>query len=475
MLILVFLLGMQEIYIHIVLASRVQNVTILNPDKSSNPKAVKVSQNGKVTFIKRGTAKITAQAQDGSKKKAVCSVTVKGAGASDTQTEPKYGNLKLCRTDHDKKKSTPDRMQLCDANGNPVQLKGMSTFGLQWDEGSWVLNEKAFDALAYDWNCDIIRLAMYIQEDGYARYPQKMLDRMEKGIQLATERGMYVIADWHILSPGNPNSESYLNAGLELAKKGGPFYKIAKKHPEYNGPQLFFAYLSKKYGGHGNLMFELANEPNGLGTQDHAAKTWSRELKPYFKKVLSAIREYDADKKDNIVLCGTDNWSQFVNAPVSDPIKDKAVMYTVHFYAGTHDTGYGKEESYWLRAKIDEALDNGLAVFCTEWGTSEASGDGGPYLDFADRWLNYFDKNKISWCAWSMAKKDEVSAACKKNTPAVPKDNNGDGIPEWNRKALSVSGNYVRAKIRGEKVRAHLTVKAEENENNIICKTKESK
>ena len=103
MLILVFLLGMQEIYIHIVLAARVQNVTILNPDKSSNPKAVKVSQNGKVTFIKRGTAKITAQAQDGSKKKAVCSVTVKGAGASDTQTEPKYGNLKLCRTDHDKK------------------------------------------------------------------------------------------------------------------------------------------------------------------------------------------------------------------------------------------------------------------------------------------------------------------------------------------------------------------------------------
>lgn len=277
-----------------------------------------------------------------------------------------------------------------------------------------------------------------------------MLDRLEKGIRLATERGMYVIADWHILSPGDLNSEAYLDAGLELAKKGGPFYEIAKKHPEYNGPQLFFAYLSAKYGAQGNILFEVANEPNGLGTEDNAAETWSRKLKPYFEKVLSAIREYDADNKDNIVICGTDSWSQYVNAPVSDPLKDKSVMYTVHFYAGTHDSGYGEEESYWLRSKIDEALDNGLAVFCTEWGTSEATGDGGPYIDFAERWLNYFDKNKISWCSWSMAKKDEISAACTKDTPAEPEDINGDGIPEWDSKALSISGNYVRAKIRGE-------------------------
>lgn len=140
--------------------------------KSSNPGTARVSKTGKVIFVKEGTAKITAEAQDGSQKKAVCNITVTGKSTQTTQTEPKYGSLQLCSTDHDKDKSTPDRMQLCDAGGNPVQLKGMSTFGLQWDEGSWILNEKAFDALAYDWKCDIIRLAMYVQEDGYASHPQ---------------------------------------------------------------------------------------------------------------------------------------------------------------------------------------------------------------------------------------------------------------------------------------------------------------
>lgn len=418
--------------------------------KSSKPGIVKVSKNGKLAAIKKGKARITVKSVADHSKKAVCNVVVKEKSTPVTKTEPKYGNLQICNTDHDKDASSPDRMMLCDSKGNPVQLKGMSTFGLQWEEGNWVLNEKAFDALAYDWKCDIIRLAMYVQEDGYASHPQELLDRMEKGIKLATERGMYVIADWHILSPGDPCSEAYLDAGLELAKKGGPFYEIAKKHPEYNGPQLFFAYLSQKYGAQSNILFEVANEPNGLGNEDNAAGTWSSKLKPYFENVISAIREYDADSKDNIVICGTDSWSQFVNAPVSDPVKDKSVMYTVHFYAGTHDAGYDDEEDYWLRAKIDEALNNGLAVFCTEWGTSEATGDGGPYIDFAERWLNYFEKNKISWCSWSMAKKDEISAACTKDTLSVPEDINGDGIPEWDSKTLSISGNYVRARIRGE-------------------------
>lgn len=362
----------------------------------------------------------------------------------------KYGNLQLCNVDHDGDEATPERKQLCDAKGNPVQLKGMSTFGLQWSDGFWVLNDSAFDALAYDWNCDVVRLAMYVQEDGYASHPQEILERVEKGIELITERGMYVIVDWHMLSPGDPTDERYLNAGLELAEEGQPLYEMAQKHLEYNGPQLFFAYLSDKYGAQGNVIFELANEPNGLGSEATANVTWSNKLKPYFESVLAAIRNNDADETDNIVICGTDSWSQFVNAPASDPIDDAYVMYAVHFYAGTHDAGYGSQEQYWLRAKIDAALNKGIAVYCTEWGTSLATGDGGPYIDFAERWLDYFEENQISWCSWSLAKKDEVSASCTSDTLSEPTDLNGDGIPEWDSETLSITGNYVRAKIRGE-------------------------
>lgn len=56
---------------------------------------------------------------------------------------------------------------LGDEEGNPIQLRGMSTHGLQWFPK--ILNENAFAALANDWEANIIRLAMYVGEDGYAK------------------------------------------------------------------------------------------------------------------------------------------------------------------------------------------------------------------------------------------------------------------------------------------------------------------
>jgi endo-1,4-beta-xylanase len=45
--------------------------------KSSNPKVATVSTSGKVKGVKKGTAKITATATDGSGKKAVIRIKVK--------------------------------------------------------------------------------------------------------------------------------------------------------------------------------------------------------------------------------------------------------------------------------------------------------------------------------------------------------------------------------------------------------------
>ena len=59
---------------------------------SSNAKVAKVSSKGKVSFLKKGTANITAKAQDGSGKKAVCKVTVTEPGTpaepTNTPSEP---------------------------------------------------------------------------------------------------------------------------------------------------------------------------------------------------------------------------------------------------------------------------------------------------------------------------------------------------------------------------------------------------
>ena len=109
----------------------------------------------------------------------------------------KYGQLQVIGT------------QLCDVQGKPVQLKGMSTMGLQWYGG--IVNKAAFTALAKDWQCDLIRLALYVGENGYATRPG-LKDLVIKGVELAIQEGMYIIIDWHVLHPGNPNDPVYSGA-----------------------------------------------------------------------------------------------------------------------------------------------------------------------------------------------------------------------------------------------------------------------
>jgi endoglucanase len=337
----------------------------------------------------------------------------------------KYGKIRIAEVN--------GRRRLCTENGDPVQLKGMSTMGLQWE--SWILTEEAFDALAYDWRCDVVRIAMYVTEGGYKNDPFGMLAKVEKGIKLASDRGLYVIVDWHVLTPGDPNANDYLNAGKSLSQ----YSEIRKDHPEYGGPELFFAYLSQKYGDLPNILWETANEPNKL------SKNWSESLLPYHQKILNAVRLYDKDGLgDNIVICGTDSWSQEVDAPIGNEVADpkRQVMYTAHFYAGTH--------GQWLMDRVKKALDGGLAVFCTEWGTSEADGgqNGKVYIAESENWLDFFDANGVSWCNWSLARAAQSSAAFKPNAASFPKDLDKDGVPSWKDSDLSASGLYVRGKIR---------------------------
>ena len=201
---------------------------------------------------------------------------------------------------------------------------------------------------------------------------------------------------------------------------------------------------------HGTFHLELIFR---LGSENDAGQVWKDKLLPYHSSVVKAIREYDKDNKPNIVICGTDNWSQFVDAPLASPVKDPAVedkraktdqiMYTMHFYAGTHDVS-----GSWLKDKVNKALKGGIPVFVTEWGTSEASGDGGPYIAYARKWLKFLDKNKISRCAWSLSNKNEISAAFKPSASASPSDHNRDKIPDWKSSELSKTGKFLRSELR---------------------------
>jgi len=127
---------------------------------------------------------------------------------------------------------------LGDEEGNPIQLRGMSTHGLQWFPE--ILNENAFAALANDWEANVIRLAMYVGEDGYATDPDTIKERVIQGIELARKYDMYVIVDWHVHAPGDPTD------------------------PIYEGAQEFFKEISELYPNDPHIIYELCNEPNGI-------------------------------------------------------------------------------------------------------------------------------------------------------------------------------------------------------------------
>lgn len=290
---------------------------------------------------------------------------------------------------------------IVDMNGDKYQLKGVSTHGITWFPD--YVNKEAFETLRDDWGANLIRLAMYTDTGdsyGYCSGGDKdeILALVDKGVSAATELGMYVIVDWHILSDSDPNNH------IDDAKE-------------------FFDKVSKKYAAQENVIYEICNEPNG-GTQ------WS-SVKSYAETIIPVIR---ANDKDALIIVGTPNWSQDVDIASQDSITGyDNIMYAVHFYAATH-----KDD---LRNKVKTALDNGLPVFVSEFSLCDASGNGGIDYDSSDEWFELINENNLSYSSWSLCNKNETSALIKSDSTATGSFSDGD---------LSDTGKYVRDRIMGK-------------------------
>ena len=100
-------------------------------------------------------------------------------------------------------------------------------------------------------------------------------------------------------------------------------------------------------------------------------------------------------------------------------------MYALHFYSGTH-TDY-------LREKAKDALTK-IPIFVSEWGVSDASGNGGVYLDEARKWIDFMNENNISWANWSLSDKNESSALLINGSPNNSLDDN----------YLTESGKFIK-------------------------------
>jgi endoglucanase len=273
------------------------------------------------------------------------------------------GQLKVCGT------------KLCNKNNKAIQLRGMSTHGLQWHGACY--NQASIQALAKDWKADVVRLSMYVQEDGYEKDPAGFTAKADAIIDQAIAQGMYVLIDWHILTPGDPNTN------LEGAK-------------------TYFTHMAQKYGNKPNVMYEIANEPNGV--------SWA-SIKSYSEKIIPVIRAIDPD---GVIVVGTRGFASLGMAEgssaqeiIDNPVSGGNLMYNLHFYAASHGDDW--------RTKVAAAADK-LPLFATEWGTQTYSGDGANDLTSSQKWLDLLKSKQISWTNWNYSDDFRSGAVFKEGT-----------------------------------------------------------
>jgi endoglucanase len=279
--------------------------------------------------------------------------------------------------------------QITDKKGNPVMLAGVSYGWHNW----WprFYNKESVKWLRDDWGCSVVRAAMGVgPQKSYLDMPAWSMEKIDAVVLGAIENDIYVIIDWHSHELKTSEAKS------------------------------FFAEMAEKYGRYPHVIYEIFNEP--------VRDTW-QDVKTYSVEVIKAIREKDPD---NIILVGSPHWSQDLHLVADDPITGfNNLMYTVHFYAGTH--------KQFLRDRCDYALMKGIPVFVSESAGMEASGNGP--IDYTEwnTWIDWMKKNQLSWISWSIADKNETCSMLK---PSASSEGN------WKEQDLKESGIKTRELLR---------------------------
>lgn len=279
--------------------------------------------------------------------------------------------------------------RVVDKDRQPVQLRGMSLFWSQW---SSFYVAKNVDVMVDDWKSTVVRAALGVENDGgYLTAAQANVAKVRAIVDRAIARDIYVIIDWH-----DHHAQDHVAQAT-----------------------TFFEEMAKAYGKQPHVIFEVYNEPMDT--------TWP-VVKSYAEQMIGKIRKAGSE---NLIIVGTPNWSQDVDVAAQSKItSDSNVAYTLHFYAATH-----KQE---LRDKAKAALDRGIALFVTEWGTCSADGNGSVDEAETRTWLSFLESRSISWANWALNDKAEACSAIKTGA--------GSTGP-WREDQLTQSGLLVKNAI----------------------------
>jgi endoglucanase len=286
--------------------------------------------------------------------------------------------------------------ELRDASNNRVQLKGVSSMWLNWEDTGYAESLPALKWMRNNWNLSVIRAAMGVEPSGaYLTNPEAAKEKLTRVVDNAIAAGVYVLIDWH-----DHNAIEHQAQAV-----------------------AFFSEMAQKYAGVPNVLYETFNEPMMVD--------WPTQLKPYHTAVVAAIR---AAEPNGVIVLGTPTWSQDVDKAAKDPVVGNNLMYTLHFYACDHGTS--------LINKGNSAMARGVALFVTEWGATAADGglDGEVCQVKAQAFLDWMEPNGISWSAWKLDNCSPDSSCLL--AVGAPLDGG------WTDEYIHGHGLYVRARMQ---------------------------
>jgi endoglucanase len=282
--------------------------------------------------------------------------------------------------------------KIVDKDGNPTVLRGISLYC--WSQQGWqFFNADAVNHFVQDWKCTVIRIAIRPQD--YRSNPSGEIKKVKTVMDACVANGIYAIIDWHSMAGAQNNVAA---------------------------AEEFFAAVATDYGKTPNILYEPWNEPE--------QESWP-VIKKYHEAIIAKIRPIDPE---SIVICGNRHWDQECTEASKDPItSSKNIAYSIHFYAATHRQP--------LRDNGAQALKNGVALFCSEYGTSSATGGGAYDAEEMKKWWAWLDENDIGSANWSAAALSETSAAFKPSASATG---------PWTDDMLKPSGLLVRDYLIGK-------------------------
>ena len=258
-----------------------------------------------------------------------------------------------------------------DPDGNPVVVRGVSLIdiGTQQERRMGVID--AIDRITGDgWNTQIVRLPVYsvgsplpFSVDNHLEREQYMAEVLRPAVDYATEKGLYVIIDWHQIAGITERWERNTRA--------------------------FWQYMAEQFADYPNVIYELFNEPNDSVDNDCVNGTNDDCWPPYKAHADGWLEIVRQSAPDTLVLVGGPRYSQAIGPAADDPVSDPNVAYVGHIYPW-HMGSTDVEDQIARCAAVHP-------VVLTEWGYGPDPSERDPYVD---RVRTLVDENNLSWTAW---------------------------------------------------------------------------